>query len=138
MPRLSSWFIFASLIYLAGGFTLGAILLVNKGLALNPSIWNLLPIHSEVLLMGWFIQLAVGVAFWILPRTSGAQPRGNMTLAQLAFWLINFGILLVILSVITRYQALLLLGRLIELGGVLVFVSISWKRIRAFGSRGMA
>jgi heme/copper-type cytochrome/quinol oxidase subunit 1 len=134
MPRLSGWFVRSSLIYLAVGFTLGAILLINKGLLINSSIWNLLPVHSEILLMGWFVQLAVGVAFWILPRVSGSQPRGNTVLVQMAFWLINLGIALVILALITTHQVLLFTGRLTELGGVLAFVATAWKRIKVFGS----
>jgi len=54
-------------------------------------------------------------------------------LAWLAFWLINIGIGLVIVDAITSRSALLLLGRLAELGGVLAFVIGSWKRVKAFG-----
>ncbi len=133
MPRLSSWFVRASLVYLAFGYTFGAILLANKALAFYPTAWRLLPIHIEMLLMGWFIQLAVGVAFWILPRLTGPAPRGNQTLVWLAFWLINVGIGLVALGAIVLVPSLPLLGRLAELGGVLAFVIGSWKRVKAFG-----
>lgn len=122
MPRLSTWFVRASLIYLALGFSFGALLLVNKGLEFYPSIWKLLPIHTEMLMMGWFVQLAVGVAFWILPRLSGPTPRGNERLVELGFWLINIGIGMVILEVVTPLSWLLLLGSLVEFGGVLAFV----------------
>jgi heme/copper-type cytochrome/quinol oxidase subunit 1 len=133
MPRLSSWFVRASLIYLALGFTLGALLLANKGLEFYPLIWKLLPIHIELLMMGWFVQLAVGVAFWILPRLSGPTPRGNERLVRLAFWLINIGIGMVILEAVTSLPGLLLLGRLAEFGGVIAFVVGSWKRVKTFG-----
>lgn len=133
MPRLSTWFVRASLVYLAFGFTFGALLLANKTLAFYPTAWRLLPIHIEMLLMGWFVQLAVGVAFWILPRLSDPAPRGNQALVWLAFWLINVGIGLVAIRAIVPVPALLLLGRLAELGGVLAFVVGSWKRVKAFG-----
>jgi heme/copper-type cytochrome/quinol oxidase subunit 1 len=136
MPSLSRLFVRASLVYLAAGFSLGSLLLVNKALLVNPAIWDLVPVHSEMLLMGWFVQLAVGVAFWILPRSGGNQPRGNITLAWSAFWLINLGILLVIMSVGANQHALLLAGRALELCAVLAFVSTTWKRVRAFSSRG--
>ena len=133
MPRLSSWFVRASLTYLAVGFTLGALLLANKGLEFYPLIWKLQPIHSEMLLMGWYVQLAAGVAFWILPRLSGSAPRGDERLVWLAFWLINAGIGMVILEALIPLPALLLLGRLAEFAGVLAFVVGSWKRVKAFG-----
>jgi hypothetical protein len=52
MPRLSIYFIRASLIYLPLGFTFGALLLAKKGLMLSPEIWVLLPIHIEFDLVG--------------------------------------------------------------------------------------
>jgi cbb3-type cytochrome oxidase subunit 1 len=134
MPPLSRWFVRASLIYLAIGFTVGALLLVNKGLRLYPQIWALLPIHMETLLMGWFVQLAVGVAYWILPRVSGAAPRGNMKLVQLAFWLINIGIVMIIADAFASISWLVLLGRLAEFAGVLAFVVGTWKRVKSFSS----
>ena len=133
MPRLSSLFARVSLIYLVLGFTLGALLLANKGLAFLPSIWKVLPIHIEVLLMGWFVQLAIGVAYWILPRIPGESPRGNVKLVWTSFWLLNLGIGLVILEAIINLPGLELAGRLVELAGVLAFVSVSWKRVKAFG-----
>jgi heme/copper-type cytochrome/quinol oxidase subunit 1 len=134
MPRLSTWFVRLSLLYLALGFSLGALLLANKAWQFSPSIWKLLPVHSEVLLLGWFVQLAVGVAYWILPRTSGIHPRGNPRLAWLAFWLINLGIALVIFEAFVPLGGLLLAGRLFQLAGVLAFVMGSWVRVKSFGS----
>ena len=62
MPRLSVWFVRASLIYLLVGFTFGALMLAEKGIPYYPPIFNLLPIHIELLLIGWLVQLAMGVA----------------------------------------------------------------------------
>jgi len=135
MPRLSAWFVRTSLIYLAIGFTLGAFLLANKGLRLYPQAWTLLPAHIEMLLMGWFVQLAIGVAFWILPRLSGAQPRGNERLTRFAFWLINIGIGMVVIDAFVSAPGLLLAARLVELVGVLVFILVAWKRVKSFSSK---
>lgn len=77
MPRLSVWFVRASLLYLLAEVTFGALLLANKGIAYYPPIWNLFPIHIEFLLVGWLVQLALGVAFWIC-RVSAAAHRVEM------------------------------------------------------------
>ncbi len=132
MPPLSVAYVRASLVYLALGFTLGAILLSNKALDFYPAAWKLLPVHIEMLMMGWFVQLAAGVAFWILPRLSGTAPRGSLFLVWSAFWLINLGISLVIAEAIFSLPVLLLLGRLAELAGVMVFAIASWKRLKGF------
>ena len=62
MPRLSVWMIRTALVHLLVGFTLGALLLANKGVPIHPMVWRLLPIHIELLLLGWTLQLALGVA----------------------------------------------------------------------------
>ncbi|NOZ73444.1 MAG: hypothetical protein GXP38_16340 [Chloroflexi bacterium] len=67
MPRLSTWFVRASLIYLALGVTLGGLLLAEKGIPFYPALWIALPVHMEFLLIGWMVQLAMGMAYWILP-----------------------------------------------------------------------
>jgi cbb3-type cytochrome oxidase subunit 1 len=133
MPRLSCWFIRASLIYLAIGFTLGALMLANKGLEGYLAWSRILPIHIELLLMGWFVQLALGMAFWILPRLQNKAPRGNEAFSWLAFVLLNLGIALVVTDAIFLAPVLTLVGRLVELGGVLLFVIGSWERIKPFG-----
>jgi hypothetical protein len=51
MPRLSYWFIRASLLNLAAGFTLGALLLAHKGMPLHPALWGLLAPHIEFVLL---------------------------------------------------------------------------------------
>jgi hypothetical protein len=131
MPRLSCWFVRLALAYLAIGFTLGALMLANKGIPFAPMIWSLLPAHMEILMVGWLLQLALGVAFWILPRLAGSS-RGNENLVWLALVLINLGIVLVILATYVSQPALTIAGRLAEVGGVLAFALGSWRRIKPF------
>ncbi|MFP3853335.1 MAG: hypothetical protein ACLFWD_03465 [Anaerolineales bacterium] len=133
MPRLSVVAVRASLIHLAAGFTLGAIMLINKGLALDPALWGLLPIHIEFLLLGWMAQLAMGVGFWILPRFSGE--RGNVTLAWLAVVLLNVGLLALFLAGILRTgRPGLLVSRGITALGVLAFAAHAWPRVKRRGA----
>ena len=79
MPQLSRWTVRAAYFNLLLGFTLGALILANKGMFLHPAIWGWLPAHIELLLVGWIVQLVMGVAFWIAPRFWKAPRRGNET-----------------------------------------------------------
>ena len=124
MPRLSVWFIRAALLYLIAGFTFGALMLANKGLSFSPLLWRLLPIHVEVLLMGWIAQLALGVAYWILPRFR--QARGNTQAAWAAFILLNTGIWLAGLSIVYQWPAV---------GAVVGASRRSWRRGRVCPAR---
>jgi hypothetical protein len=130
MPRLSVYFIRASLIYLLLGFTFGALILANKGLMISPAIWMLLPIHIEFDLVGWLVQLAMGVAFWILPRFSNGPLRGNERLSWFAFALINAGILLVAANGMFETNGLMLIGRVSETVAFVLFALGNWRRIK--------
>ncbi len=128
MPRLSVWFVRASSLYLLAGITLGALMLADKGIPFYPAIIAVLPIHIEFLLVGWLIQLAFGVAFWILPRFGTGAPRGDERLVWAAFILINAGVLISALQLLL--PAALIVGRSGELLAVLLYFAGSWRRVK--------
>ncbi len=137
MPRLSVWFIRLSLLYLFLGFTLGGLMLFNKGVPLHPLVWRLLPSHIEFVLFGWTVLLVMGMAFWILPRFTKQPVRGNETLAWAALVLTNAGIWLVSLaSFYPLYGWLSFMGRSAEAGAVFLFVLHAWPRIKGGKKRG--
>lgn len=133
MPRLSVWFVRTSLLYLLVGFFFGALLLAQKGIPFYTPIWYLFPLHMEFLLVGWLIQLAMGVAFWIIPRFSSGSPRGPVALAWVSFALLNTGILIGILQY--WFPDTVLLGRVAEVAAGFLFVFGSWQRIKPHGVR---
>jgi len=132
MPRLTVWYVRSALTYLALGFTVGMLMLANKGVPYYPGVWRLLPTHMEFLLMGWTAQLAFGVAFWILPRFR--TERGNVRLAWAAWALLNAGVLLVGVGPLLGFGGVsTLLGRLAEAGASLAFAIHAWPRIKPPG-----
>ncbi len=134
MPRLSIWMIRAALLYFGIGFTFGGLMLFNKGESLDPSVWRLLPIHVEFVLIGWTMQLAMGVAFWILPRLQREDRYGNSGLAWSAFALLNGGIMMVAVGEwFDHLMPLTLVGRVMEFVGVISFAIYIWPRVKAFG-----
>lgn len=134
MPRLSIWFIRSALLHLLLGFTLGALMLSNKGMSIHPLLWRLLPAHVEFLLVGWTVQLVLGVGFWILPRFLGS--RGNVKAAWAAFGLLNLGVWLVAVgATLAATPVVLLLGRVAEAGAAAAFVVHAWPRVKPAGQR---
>ncbi len=133
MPRPSVWFIRFSLVYLALGFTFGALMLANKGVAFGPNPSALLPAHIEFLLMGWLVQLALGVAYWILPRFTSGLPRGNQAMAWSVLTGLNAGIMLAALGGIGHNAGLVLPGRILEAVSVMAFLLVVWRRVRPSG-----
>jgi hypothetical protein len=130
MPRLSQWLIRAALTYLMLGVTVGALLLTHKGIPLHPALWRWLPAHMEFLLVGWIVQLAMGVAFWVLPRYWQPPRRPREGHVRVAFALLNLGIWLVVAGTALQAGAwALFAGRLAETGAILLFARHAWKRI---------
>ena len=96
MPRLSQWYVRAALLQLLIGTTIGSLLLAHKGQPFAPGLWRWAPLHGEILLVGWVLQLSLGVAFWIAPRFWDRGRGYRAGAVQAAFFLLNGGVLLVI------------------------------------------
>lgn len=136
MPRLTIWMIRAALIYLLTGFTFGGLLLFHKGIPISAMLWSLLPAHIEFLLLGWTVQLVMGMAFWILPRFRRPPRRGNTIFAWLAFGLLNLGVLVVGLGpLITTSPIATFAGRSAELAAALTFAAHAWPRVKPTGAQ---
>ena len=134
MPRLSAWFVRASMICMLVGFTLGALMLAQDGISYDPAIISVLPIHMEFLLVGWLVHLAMGVAFWIFPRFGLGMPhsRGNKKLIWASFLLLNTGVWIVALELWVPIA--FLIGRVLEAGAVIIYVMGLWRRVKPHGA----
>jgi cbb3-type cytochrome oxidase subunit 1 len=135
VPRLSVWLARASLVYFAIGITLGAVLLAGREMAEGPWVTTLRPVHAELLLYGWTLQLIMGVAYWILPRFRTGAERGHPVIPWAAFWLLNVGVPLAALgSAPGAGASIALLGRGLETLSAAAFIAHALPRIKAFGT----
>lgn len=135
MPRLSVWLVRTALGYLAIGLLAGAVLLINRGVLLGSWVMHLRPVHIEFLLMGWTVQLALGVAFWILPRFRAGSERGREGFVWLAYGLLNAGVLAAALGrALDLPAAVPLLGHAGEALAAGAFALHAWPRVKVFGN----
>lgn len=140
MPRLSQFMIRTALVWLAIGYSFGGLVLFTKGMSLLPQLWLLRGAHIHVLLVGWTVQLACGVAFWILPRLDAAGSRGDERPVWLSYAVLNSGVLLAVLASLAAGSAALsalarwlpLLVGLLYLLGAALFARNAWPRVRPF------
>jgi hypothetical protein len=122
------------LLWLGLGFTFGALLLFNKGLPLHPALWRLLPAHIELVLLGWTLNLALGVAYWILPRFIRGAPRGLAWPVWTAYACLNLGVLLVCAAPwVAGGPALTLSGRAAQGVAAALFAWHAWPRVKPHG-----
>jgi hypothetical protein len=134
VPTVSVWFIRSALLYLLAGFTLGGLMLAAKGVALPPGVWRWLPVHLELLLVGWLVQLVMGVAYWIFPRF-GMTPaaRGREGLAWLALVLLNGGVWAASVGMLRDWTGFTVAGRAAEVLAAACLALNVWTRTRASG-----
>jgi hypothetical protein len=131
MPGVTVSMVRAALLWQGLGFSLGGLLLLAKGAQAFPWIWALRSAHIHMLLMGWLVQLAVGVAYWILPRFDAAGSRGDPRTIWLAVAALNLGVALAAVATPLGLAPLMLAaGLLYALAGVL-FIAKLWPRVLA-------
>ena len=139
MPRLSQLMIRTALLWLAFGYSVGGLVLLNKGAPLLPWLWTLRAAHVHMLLVGWTVQLACGVAFWILPRLDARGTRGDERLMWACYAAINLGVVLGVLhdplAALVAWPGwaalLVLMGLLYGLAAALFFKH-AWPRVVSF------
>jgi hypothetical protein len=136
-----------SLLWLLAGFIVGGAMLVDRDL---PGAWRLWaqPTHGHMLFVGWFLQFALGIAYWLLPRKrSPERPVGyDLRLAKGAVAALNVGLLCrVVAEPLERSGhsgkgtlALLALSAALQIGATVVFVLQIWPRVAARPPRSQA
>ena len=139
MPLVSRVMVRTALLHLGLGATIGGLMLLEKAWPLLPWLWLLRPGHIHLMILGWTVQLAMGVAVWILPRFSASGDRGNLSLVWWGYGLLNSGVLLVLLHQPSAYLApglplqwMLPLAGLLELSAMLVLGYHVWRRVLPF------
>lgn len=148
MDPLSSLMVRLALLWMLAGFLIGGAMLVDRDLPGNWRVW-MQPTHGHMLFVGWFLQFALGIAYWLLPRKrTPERPVGyNLRLAQVAVAALNIGLLCrVIGEPLERdghasdgTMALLALSALLQISAAVIFVIQLWPRVaprapRATGS----
>ena len=140
MDRLSSVMLRAALVWLLAGFVIGATMLTDRALPGEWRLW-LAPGHAHMLFVGWFLQFAIGVAYWLLPRrrTPKRALGYREEVAVVAVAALNLGLLLRLVAEPAERtgrageatQALLTASALLQVVAAMVFVAQLWPRAAA-------
>jgi hypothetical protein len=126
----------AATVHLALGFSLGALTLVAKATGGASPLWLLRDTHIHLLLFGWLVQFAMGVALAIFPRLASGPPRGDPRAAWLVFGLLNTGVLSGAIQPMAAAgspdvsSGLLILAGLCDLAAAAIFARVMWSRVR--------
>jgi len=133
MPRLSRYFIRSALVYLGIGFTIGGLILSAKGGYVNVQVWAWFPMHIVILIVGWLIQLSIGVSYWILPRIY-LTDRGRSAWAWTGFAALQIGLALTLVCLLVLWepsvQGLFAPALILQALGIVLYAVHAWPRIR--------
>lgn len=129
-------YIRTALAYLALSFAVWALILIDRGFAIDSRIRLLLPVFYHLLTVGWITQLIAGVALWMFPPLSRERPRGNERAGWCAYGALNVGLVLrAIFEPLQTLQATwgwaLALSALLQVAAAWALVLLIWPRVKA-------
>lgn len=133
MARISVWFVRASLLYFAVGVTAGTWRLAATAGLLPSLTLPIQAVHVEVVLLGWLVQFALGVALWIFPFSARVSSDRRLWTAWIA---LNAGLWLVVIGAWVHQPVVTVAGRGGEVLAGLLVTRVLWPRLRALPDRG--
>lgn len=152
MPTTTRIFVKMSIIHLAIGATLGAILFIHRWLPLGAGVPILRTSHVQLVIAGWLTQFIMGIGWWLFPplaphqrmRESGKRRgqalRGSEVLFWMTFATLNAGILLRALfepmyvwTQVAGYRVLASVSGVFLAVAAVTFVVNVWQRIQQLG-----
>lgn len=141
MPTVTRIFIKTALVYACVGMLLSALWLINAAWLLHPLIGAIQPTTIHVTVIGWLTQLIVGVALWMFPMWSKAQPRGPEWLSWACYGLLNAGLVLRLIAEPLSAQRsapvvswILIISAVLQVAALWLFAALVWRRVRPKGS----
>lgn len=136
MPKVVRWYLKTALVYFAAALLLNIPLAAQAGDNYLPA--GLRPVYIHLLALGWISQLIMGVAIWMFPKYSQAEPRGKEALNWAVYGLLNAGLALRAaaeplnsISPALAWKWLLVLSAVLQLAAGLLFAATAWQRVKA-------
>jgi heme/copper-type cytochrome/quinol oxidase subunit 1 len=142
MHTLVRRFIKTAIGFLALGLLIGAWLIVRRELFDHHPTAYEVSAHTHALLVGFVMEMILGVALWLFPRPDKSDERYDPRLAGLAYWVLTISTAGRVVGELARSHvdapvlrwAIVVFG-LGQVAAVLLFFHTMWSRIRPLGSR---
>lgn len=93
MPTLTRVFIKTGMIYFLMAMVVGVALAAPSLFSMPSTLAALRPVYFHLFMVGWVLQLIIGIAFWMFPKLSKHEPRGSEALGWLVYICLNIGLI---------------------------------------------
>jgi heme/copper-type cytochrome/quinol oxidase subunit 1 len=135
-------YIKTAIVFLAIGLLIGGWMLVRRELYdVYPSAYEL-SAHTHALLVGFMMEMILGVALWLFPRPSKEDARYSPRAAEAAWWVLTVATGSRVLGELAHpvvdsrtLRWVVVLAGLAQALGLLLFFHTMWTRIRPLGSQ---
>jgi hypothetical protein len=136
MPFVPRLFIRTALAWFAIGFVWAAVIMLIKVADRTELRQAFITGHAHILLVGFFVNIVMGVAFWMFPRPP--DRKLNEPAAVVAYALLNIGLVMRLAVEWAHaeyggqlYGAILGTSGVLQALGGLLFLAVIWPRVRA-------
>jgi len=137
MPTLTRWYIKSALFYLVVALLLALLLALPTTVNLPLFIRFMNPVYFHLFLVGWVTQMIFGVIYWMFPIITRVQPRGNVQIGWLSYFLLNVGLLLRLIAepLVALQPApglgwILVVSAVLQWSGIVLFIYLAWPRVK--------
>ena len=141
MHSLVRRYIKTAVAFLAVGLGIGVWMLVRRELYDTYATPFETSAHTHALLVGFVMEMILGVALWLFPRPEKTDTRYKPQIAEAAYWLLTIGTAARVAGELARpfvatlsLRWFIVLCGLAQTAGLLLFFSTMWRRIRPLGS----
>jgi len=143
MHTLVRRYIKTAIAFLVVGLAIGGWMLVRRELFDRPPTAYETSAHTHALLVGFMMEMILGVALWLFPRPAREDERYSPRAAEAAYWILTVATAGRVLGELARPLLLdarwlrwtVLLSGLAQAVGLLLFFHTMWTRIRPLGSK---
>ncbi len=137
MPAITRVMLKTAMLHALVGMLLSGLRLVEVAQPLHPLLRVIQPTALHLIVVGWLTQLIFGVAIWMFPPWSKANPRGPASLGWACYGALNGGLVLrLVAEPLNSYQPAapwsftLVLAAIAQVVAVWLFVALAWPRLR--------
>ncbi|NOX38652.1 MAG: hypothetical protein GXO78_14070 [Calditrichaeota bacterium] len=137
MPRVTRWFLKSGLLFLLLALAVEVAAAIFQSGTVAAITLALRPTAFHFFFVGWIAQLIMGVSHWFFPRYTREKPRGNLSLIWSAFFGVNLGLFLRLISEPVFWNAvypwrtpLAILAAVFQWVGFFCYVLHIWPRVK--------
>jgi predicted small integral membrane protein len=142
MHTLARRFIKTGVAFLLLGLAIGVWMLANRELGNQFASPYAMSAHTHALLVGFMMQMIMGVALWLFPRPAKDDVRYRAFTAELAYWILTTSTAVRVFGELARpsisapwLRWTIVIAGVGQAVALLLFFYTMWSRIRPLGSK---